>query len=288
MKILSIILLFITVTAGLIFSSHAAQTDLIRPFTTDGCSAFPDGTITQKNLWLSCCTAHDRAYWKGGTYQQRLEADKELQQCVANVGEPDIGKLMLAGVRVGGSPYLPTNFRWGYGWKYPKPYGEFSNNETTNIISSELNLSDQENFQFKLSSGEVIFVKYIAIKNIEQKDKHLEKLNFFVDEFKEPLINNPIIESEDNKHLKKGLDFVYYVALEELFSDQKSHIKNAELIWNQLKPIVEKHQIKLTQIQTVAFTERDSAKNKERFYATLSSEYLQKNNAQWKKKIRRY
>jgi len=42
--------------------------------------------------------------------------------CVAHVGEPGIAALMLAGVRVGGSPYWPTRFRWGYGWPWPRGY----------------------------------------------------------------------------------------------------------------------------------------------------------------------
>ena len=98
----------------------------LKPFTSDGCSAFPDGTLAQQELWLSCCTHHDRAYWKGGSYNDRVNADLALQQCVANVGEPEIAWLMLAGVRVGGSPWLPTRFRWGYGWPYPRDYGELS------------------------------------------------------------------------------------------------------------------------------------------------------------------
>lgn len=100
--------------------------DTLKPFTSDGCSAFPDGTFKQKELWLACCTEHDRAYWKGGTYQQRLTADEALQLCVEKVGEPQIAALMLAGVRVGGTPYFPTSFRWGYGWSYPKWYGELT------------------------------------------------------------------------------------------------------------------------------------------------------------------
>jgi len=105
----------------------------IRPFTSDGCSAFPDGTPTQKELWLDCCTAHDYAYWQGGSYAQRLDADLELQTCVAEVGKPEIAALMIAGVRVGGSPLWPTSFRWGYGWPYFKWYGELSENEISQI-----------------------------------------------------------------------------------------------------------------------------------------------------------
>jgi len=98
----------------------------LKPFTSDGCSAFPDGTLEQKTLWLDCCTTHDRSYWRGGTYQQRLQADQALQSCVAKTGQPEISQLMLAGVRVGGTPYLPTTFRWGYGWPYLRSYQELS------------------------------------------------------------------------------------------------------------------------------------------------------------------
>lgn len=94
----------------------------LKPFTSDGCSAFPNGTLQEQSLWANCCIRHDLAYWQGGTYQQRVEADEALQACVAKVGEGSIADLMLAGVRVGGSPYWPTPFRWGYGWSYGRGY----------------------------------------------------------------------------------------------------------------------------------------------------------------------
>ncbi len=96
--------------------------DELKPFTTDGCSDFPNGTLKQKNLWLHCCIEHDKKYWAGGTYDERLQADRDLRACVAGVGEPAIAALMLAGVRVGGSPSLNTPFRWGYGWPYGRGY----------------------------------------------------------------------------------------------------------------------------------------------------------------------
>lgn len=113
--------------------SVTATAEEIKPFTSDGCSAFPDGTLEQKQLWLACCTAHDFSYWQGGTYEERLVADQELKQCVAAVGEPEIAKLMLVGVRVGGSPYFPTSFRWGYGWSYPRLYKALSPEEKAQI-----------------------------------------------------------------------------------------------------------------------------------------------------------
>jgi hypothetical protein len=107
--------------------------ETILPFTTDGCSDFPDGTPQQKTLWLSCCVIHDQAYWRGGSYEERLEADRELQRCVAKVGEPKIAALMLAGVRVGGSPLLPMPFRWGYGWTWPRDYRTLTSEELAEI-----------------------------------------------------------------------------------------------------------------------------------------------------------
>ncbi|MFN0318056.1 MAG: hypothetical protein ACKVQA_23765 [Burkholderiales bacterium] len=94
----------------------------ILPFTTDGCSDFPDGTPRHRQIWRDCCVAHDRAYWRGGTYDERLEADRALQACVAVTGERAIARIMLAGVRVGGSPWWPSRFRWGYGWPWPRGY----------------------------------------------------------------------------------------------------------------------------------------------------------------------
>lgn len=95
-----------------------------RPFTTDGCSLFPDGPATDGTRWLACCREHDRKYWRGGSRAQRRRADAALRECVAAAGHPETADWMLRGTRVGGSPYLPTPFRWGYGWPYPTGYKE--------------------------------------------------------------------------------------------------------------------------------------------------------------------
>ena len=118
---------FITVMI-MLAAKHGWAGDL-EPFTSDGCSSFPNGTPKQNDLWLSCCTAHDLAYWAGGTYGERLAADKELRNCVAAAGEPEIAEVMMGGVRVGGTPYLPTRFRWGYGWPYPRGYRALTGEE---------------------------------------------------------------------------------------------------------------------------------------------------------------
>jgi hypothetical protein len=93
----------------------------------------PDGTLAQQSLWVNCCIRHDLAYWKGGTYEERLAADQALEACVARVGEPEIARLMLAGVRVGGAPYFPTSYRWGYGWPYLRGYKALTDAERQQV-----------------------------------------------------------------------------------------------------------------------------------------------------------
>lgn len=123
----------ILISCLLISSSLLA--DELKPFTSDGCSAFPDGTLQHQSLWAECCIQHDLAYWQGGTITQREQADKALQSCVKQAGEAEVADLMLAGVRVGGSPYWPTPFRWGYGWSYGRGYKPLTSEEKSQIQS---------------------------------------------------------------------------------------------------------------------------------------------------------
>ena len=81
------------------------------PFTTDGCSLFPDGK------WAACCIEHDIAYWCGGTSADREKADRALAECVGETQSDVLGELMYLGVRVGGMPWQPFPFRWAYGWE---------------------------------------------------------------------------------------------------------------------------------------------------------------------------
>jgi hypothetical protein len=113
----------------LILLSTTAMADELAPFTTDGCSSYPDGTYEHKRLWKACCVAHDYAYWQGGTRDQRRVADAGLRSCIANLGKKSTAALMHFGVRIGGAPYFPTKFRWGYGWEYYRGYGELSPEE---------------------------------------------------------------------------------------------------------------------------------------------------------------
>ncbi|MCK5003417.1 MAG: hypothetical protein KAS57_10345 [Gammaproteobacteria bacterium] len=120
---------FLATTLTILTLNACAYTGGLKAFTTDGCSYFPDGTNDHKDLWLRCCLEHDITYWHGGTYKERLAADLALRECVRDFGEPVTAQIMLGGVRVGGSPYWPTQFRWGYGWPYLRSYKKLTSEE---------------------------------------------------------------------------------------------------------------------------------------------------------------
>ncbi len=112
----------------LLFSSCAGSPKLV-PFTSDGCSRFPDGTLSQRELWKHCCYRHDMTYWRGGTREERRTADHELRECVDEVRDPALAFMMYEGVRAGGAPWWPTRYRWGYGWSYGRGYRALTEDE---------------------------------------------------------------------------------------------------------------------------------------------------------------
>lgn len=99
----------------------------LQPFSSDGCSLFPNQNALTRADWCECCFLHDVAYWRGGTAQQRASADEALRQCVeAKTGDEALANLMYEGVRLGGSPYFYSWYRWGYGWPFKRKYKPLS------------------------------------------------------------------------------------------------------------------------------------------------------------------
>lgn len=90
----------------------------LKPFATDGCSRWFDGTASHPYLWRHCCVAHDKAYWLGGSVAQRKLADEALKACVAQVGSKAMGNYIYMNVRWAGAPLWLMPYRWGYGWDY--------------------------------------------------------------------------------------------------------------------------------------------------------------------------
>jgi hypothetical protein len=114
-------------------AAHAGDFGQLTPFWTDACTAFPDGTPDDPTLWQHCCVEHDLKYWAGGTLEQKADADGDLFNCVSDTGQPVIAALMVAGVAVGGTPFLPTFYRWGYGWPKLRGFAPLSQDEEMQV-----------------------------------------------------------------------------------------------------------------------------------------------------------
>ncbi|HBT84144.1 MAG TPA: hypothetical protein DEB35_12385, partial [Desulfuromonas sp.] len=67
----------------------------LAPFSSDGCSLFPDGTLAERTRWCDCCLTHDIAYWQGGSAAEREAADAALRACVREkTGDANLAETM--------------------------------------------------------------------------------------------------------------------------------------------------------------------------------------------------
>lgn len=101
----------------------AKEANILHPFTSDGCSVAPDNEYIGNNDWLGCCVEHDKKYWLGGTRQEKELADSEFKQCLVTNGMSAFeSNIYYFAVQFGGSPFLSTNWKWGYGWSKNRLY----------------------------------------------------------------------------------------------------------------------------------------------------------------------
>jgi len=115
--------LLLQLTVLVLLTSACDPDPGLRPFSSDGCSLFPDQSLIAGDDWCSCCFEHDIAYWRGGTREEREAADSSLKTCIREkTGNEALASLMHEGVRLGGSPYFYNWYRWGYGWDYDRKY----------------------------------------------------------------------------------------------------------------------------------------------------------------------
>ena len=100
----------------MIFLVACSKDTGLRSFSSDGCSLFPDSSVFSDKDWCSCCFERDIAYWRGGTSDERLVADQQLKACILQETQNFwLAALMYRGGRAGGSPYVYSWFRRGYG-----------------------------------------------------------------------------------------------------------------------------------------------------------------------------
>lgn len=107
----------------------------MRPFSTDGCTMAPEGTLNRPNLFRPCCIAHDLRFWGGGTEAERDHADLELRACIRKVGGPGWATIFYNAVRAGRlSPWTIESKRWGNAWYELDGYRSLNAEEIQRLI----------------------------------------------------------------------------------------------------------------------------------------------------------
>ena len=90
----------------------------LKPFVSDGCPRLAKMiSYPREDHWQLCCVEHDKAYWKGGSLEEKQQADSAFHSCVSERGSPDAGRLMYYSLRSVQKSSQVQN--WGYGWVIP-------------------------------------------------------------------------------------------------------------------------------------------------------------------------
>jgi len=129
------IILFLSLTIG--FSISWAASESLKPFETDNCTFFAEGTIKQPDQWKHCCFEHDLRYWFGGSIPDRDFADENLKQCVKDVAGPFWSQLIYRGVKAGHQSPAQHRLHWAWGWTSPRDNHPLSSSEKE-IIQHDL------------------------------------------------------------------------------------------------------------------------------------------------------
>lgn len=114
---------------------HAASVNnTLKPFETDGCTLFVDGTASRPGLWRHCCVEHDMRYWFGGDSTDLDRTDLRLKACVKEVAGSVWATLIYDGVRAGHSSPVKNKTAWGWGWMNARANTKLNADETIYII----------------------------------------------------------------------------------------------------------------------------------------------------------
>jgi hypothetical protein len=104
----------VSLAAPMAIKSVAALPPPYRDGCSGGMSFFYRNVLGQVPAWEGCCDAHDKLYGPGGTSDMRAAADRGLYECVAASGHTIAAGFMWAAVKVGGQPFFPFGWRWGF------------------------------------------------------------------------------------------------------------------------------------------------------------------------------
>lgn len=109
----------------------------LKPFETDGCTMFVDGTPKNPGLWRNCCVEHDLRYWFGGSKADMDATDVRLKSCVEKVAGATWANIIYSGVRAGHHSPVKNKTQWNWGWVEKREYKPLTLPEVA-VIKSEL------------------------------------------------------------------------------------------------------------------------------------------------------
>lgn len=116
----------------------------LQPFFSDGCPHILGAlSYPKEDQWKLCCIEHDKAYWKGGSLEERQKADSDLHACITERGSPDAARLIHYSVR--SAQKNPQSLPWGYGWILPRSSAAHSPHEISEIKKMEQLISTEKN-----------------------------------------------------------------------------------------------------------------------------------------------
>ena len=140
------------------------QNEISRPFITDGCTGWIDGTRNYD--WSHCCQKHDLQMWAGGSKENRKAADRELKQCIKSNSNGFHAFVMATGVWIGSlSPIKIESKKWGNAWG--KNAGYFTLSEEEILMLENSMYSDQTHY-----SNEEIVEFIDELKELNSLDRN--------------------------------------------------------------------------------------------------------------------
>ena len=135
--------------------SYSAENEVLKPFLTDYCTAYAEGTREKPELWKHCCVEHDLYFWSGGSKADRDATDLRLKSCVEATGAVAQARLIYMAVSIGGkSPIRFKTKQWGHAWEKRERYIRLNETETATVLQYVETLSGDVTPELKQSFKE--------------------------------------------------------------------------------------------------------------------------------------
>jgi hypothetical protein len=135
LRIIEVMKKLFLLTALFSYAALAQSGDALKPFATDYCTGYAEGTRTQPDLWKHCCVEHDLYFWAGGSREDRKATDLRLKHCVEATGAVGHARLIYSAVKIGGSSPIRFKSReWGNAFVERERYQALTSEETALII----------------------------------------------------------------------------------------------------------------------------------------------------------